>query len=30
MANLEKKLLKKMRNAINDFDMIQEGETILI
>lgn len=30
MGNLEKKLLKKMRNAIYDFWMIQDGETILI
>lgn len=30
MSTLEKKLLKKMRNAIHDFDMIQEGETIII
>ena len=28
--SLEKKLLRKLRNAIFDFDMIQEGETVLV
>ncbi len=28
--NLEKKLLKKLRNAICDFDMFQEWETVLL
>lgn len=30
MAALEKKLLKKFRQAIYDFDMIQEWETVLV
>ena len=30
MAALEKKLLKKLRNAICDFDMIQEWETVIL
>jgi len=30
MAALEKKLLKKLRNAICDFDMIQEWDTVLL
>ena len=30
MSALEKKLLKKMRNAICDFDMIQPGETVIL
>ena len=30
MSNLEKRLLKKMRNAVSDFDMIQNWETVLL
>lgn len=30
MAALEKRLLKKLRNAIYDFDMIQEWETVIL
>lgn len=30
MSALEKKLLKKLRNAIYDFDMIKEWETVLL
>ncbi len=30
MAALEKKLLKKLRNCICDFDMIQEWETVIL
>lgn len=30
MVALEKRLLKKLRNAICDFDMIQEGETVIL
>jgi len=30
MGALEKRLLRKMKNAIYDFEMIKEWETILV